>query len=98
MLSDFLKKRKLHNAEEERKAVALKMAQSQIRNCVKLLVMNMKSAELDGVMTRDEIETYVLRVLGMYETHIYPMSYTEFGDYVKGEKAERAIRRAHDEE
>lgn len=67
-------------------------ALANLDEAVKSLVITMVGTERHELYERDEIENYVIRRLGFYETFLYGMDDDEFHNYI-GEELIRAIRR-----
>ena len=82
MLSERLKEKNLFREEQETTEVQKKAARKSINECVKSLISAMRCVELDGVMTRDEIESFVLRRMEHWEAVLYSLDQEEFDKWL----------------
>lgn len=78
MLSERLKEKSLFNDEQEAIEAQKKAARRFINGAVRDLVAAMRCVELDEVMTRDEIENFVLNRMEYYEVNVYSKDKEEF--------------------
>lgn len=92
MLSKELKNRTLHDSEEERKERAKTVALSVLDLHAKHLIATIKCAELDGTLTREESEAYVIKRLESYERFFYSIDDEMFDDWINDELTEAIMR------
>lgn len=92
MLNEKLKDKYLFSEEQERKEDQKRKAKRMLNSSVRSLIGSMKSVEMDGVMTFDEIELFVLARMKHYEEKIYPLSKDEFKKWIADELARNIFK------
>lgn len=78
MLSERLKEKNLFSDDQEAMEAQKQAARRFINVAVRDLVAAMRCVELDEVMTRDEIENFVLKRMEYYEVNVYSKGREEF--------------------
>lgn len=81
MLTERLKNGELFG-EPNKESKDKTAARALLSNAVQDLVTAMRAVELDGLYTRDDIEAYVLKMMGSYEETLYAMDEEEFDAYL----------------
>lgn len=96
MLSERLKEKNLFSDEQEATEAQKKVARKLISDCARSLVSAMRCVELDGAMTRDEIENFTLRRIEQSEVSIYSLDKEEFDKWLNERfvKTVREIKRS----
>lgn len=91
MLSEGLKKKNLFREEQKATEAQRIAARKLINECARSLISAMRCVELDGVMTRDEIESFVLRRMEHWEAVLYSLDQEEFDKWLD-ERFVKSIR------
>lgn len=81
MLTERLKNGELFG-EPSKESKDKTAARALLSNAVQDLVTAMRAVELDGLYTREDIEAYVLKMMGSYEETLYAMDEEEFDAYL----------------
>lgn len=92
MLNEKLKDKYLFSDEQEKKEDQRRKAKRMLNSCVRSLIGSMKAVEMDGVMTHEEIERFVLARMKHYEEKIYPMSEEQFNEWIADELARNLFK------
>ncbi len=92
MLNEKLKDNYLFSDEQDKKEDQIRKAKRMLNSAVRSLIGSMKAVEMDGVMTHEEIEHFVLARMKHYEEKICPMSEEQFNDWIADELARNLFK------
>lgn len=93
MLSEELKNRKVLSDEYEKQRREKEKALRAINSAVRDLIGTMKAIELDGTLSREKMEAFVIKRMGHYETVLYPKTHEEFGEWMADQLVKASIGR-----
>ena len=82
MLSERLKEKSLFSDEQEKKEQDRQAARRFLNSSVRSLIASMKCVEEDGVMTREEIENFIIKRMEYYEVNVYPLDNESFAKWL----------------
>ena len=82
MLSERLKEKNLFSNEQEQKEQKKKAAGIFLNSAVRNLIASMKCVEADEIMTREEIENFIIKRMEYYEVNVYPLDDEAFGKWL----------------
>ena len=82
MLSERLKEKSLFSEEQEKKEQQRQAARRFLNSAVRNLIASMKCVEDDEIMTREEIENFILKRMEYYEVNIYPLGDEAFAKWL----------------
>ena len=92
MLNEKLKDKYLFSDEQDKKEDQIRKAKRMLNSTVRSLIGSMKAVEMDGVMTHEEIEHFVLARMKHHEEKICPMSEEQFNDWIADELARNLFK------
>lgn len=82
MLSEKLKEKKLFNEEQMIADIKRHDARKLLNTCVRDMIAAMKCIEMDEVMTRSEIENFVVNRMEYYEAKVFPLNAEDFNKWL----------------
>ena len=82
MLSERLKEKCLFSDEQEKKEQQRQAARRFLNSSVKSLIASMKCVEEGEVMTREEIEDFIIKRMEYYEVNVYPLDKESFDKWL----------------
>lgn len=92
MLSEKLNRNPFADAP---KRIQRANARKLLGTTVKHLVASMRCVEEDGIMTREQVEAYVLSTMEQYEKMLYSMDKDTFEEWLTEQAVRSHVRRRH---
>lgn len=89
MLNKRLREKNMFSDEQAKLEAKKHEARKMLNTCVRDLITCMKSAEMDGLLSTEEVENFVIKRMSYYEEMIYPMDADSFSAWL----SDQLIRR-----